>query len=181
MHFSMASSWRSSCAGLTVGLLIMSGLVKADMSTFDFKAFGNFRRMTHTGDTSGQVRLADLPQAAGTWGVGALAGLKGEVLLHDGRLLVSRGEDAQGRVSSSEATDEAVLFAGARVLQWADFEVPSELTRAEFEVFVMSKARASGLDIDVPFPFRLQGRFPHLVWHVVTGLPANTAGGESHG
>ena len=51
---------------------------------FDFHSFGSFRRLSHTGDTSGQVKLADLPQSPGHWGMGALAGLSGEVLLVDG-------------------------------------------------------------------------------------------------
>ncbi|HEX5687106.1 MAG TPA: acetolactate decarboxylase [Ideonella sp.] len=128
--------------------------------------------MSHTGDTGGQVKLADLPQATGGWGVGALAGLKGEVLLRDGRLLVSRGDDPQGRVAAPLAGDEAVLFAAARVRQWAEVTLPAGMTRPQFEAFVLAQAKALGLDVGEPFPFLVQGHYPQLVWHVVTGQPA---------
>jgi alpha-acetolactate decarboxylase len=88
----------ASCSLLVACL--MAGTALASGLLFDFSAFGSFKRMSHTGDTSGQVRLSDLPQTAGTWGVGALAGLTGEILLHDGRLLVSRGEDHRAASSN---------------------------------------------------------------------------------
>ncbi|MFZ9812033.1 MAG: hypothetical protein ACO3DD_02975, partial [Burkholderiaceae bacterium] len=58
-----------------------------------FQHYGNFQRMMHSGDTTAQVELARLDQSAGTWGVGALAGLKGEVIQVDGKILVSFGTD----------------------------------------------------------------------------------------
>ncbi|MCW0203454.1 MAG: acetolactate decarboxylase [Rhodanobacter thiooxydans] len=68
---------------------------------FDFIHFGNFTRMVESGRSDGQVLLADLPQRQGDWGLGATAGLKGEIVQIDGRLLASPGSDAQRRVQVS--------------------------------------------------------------------------------
>lgn len=148
---------------------------------FDFAAFGSFQRMNHTGDTSGQVKLAALPQVAGSWGVGALAGLEGEVLLHDGRLLVSRGDDPFGGVSAPRAGEEAALFAAARVQRWAEVRLPSGMTQARFEAFVLEQGRSIGLDGSAPFPFLLQGSYPKLTWHVVAGKPVAASGDSVRG
>lgn len=144
---------------------------------FDFIHFGHFTRMVESGQSGGQVRLADLPQRKGDWGLGATAGLKGEIVQLDGRLLVSPGSDAQGRVQAPPREEEAVLFAGARVLAWAEVTVPSDMSQAQLESFVREQAASRGLSLEQPFVFRVAGRFPHLMWHVVTGEPA--AGGQA--
>lgn len=168
--------------GAVAAGLMLAGAAWASAVPFEFSAVGSFKRMSHTGDTRGQIKLAELPQGTGNWGVGALAGLTGEVLLHDGRLLVSRGEDHAGKMTAARPEDEAVLFASARVQQWRDIPLTKDMSQAEFEAFVVEQARAHGLNPDQPFPFLVEGRFPVMTWHVVTGqVPRSGHGGGQHG
>ena len=148
--------------------------------TTDFVHHGHFRRMMHTGDTSGRVDLSALPAGAGHWGVGATAGLTGELVQVDGRLLVSPGSDLQGRVRAPLPGERATLFAGARVDRWIDVTVPAAMNQGEFERFVRERAVTAGLSPEQPFVFRVEGRFPELLWHVVTGEPAE-AKPDRHG
>jgi len=157
-------------AALIGTLLIgLSAAVWAAAPPLDFAAFGSFKRMIHTGNTKGEVALSSLPASEGTWGVGALAGLRGELLLYDGRMLVSRGEDHKGGVSAPAPGDQAVLFAAASVKEWREVRIPSDLHEKAFEQFLLEQVKAQGFDRDTPFVFRVNGRFPDLVWHVVTG------------
>jgi alpha-acetolactate decarboxylase len=146
-----------------------------------FVHHGNFQRMMHTGNASGQVALAALSQQSGTWGVGATAGLKGEIVQIDGRLLVSPGSDEQGRVRLPQEGEEAVLFAGGRVQAWQELTVPRDMDSAAFEAFVLERAQSLGLAPDQPFVYRVDGRFPHLLWHVVTGEKGPGGGHGAHG
>lgn len=147
-----------------------------------FSHHGNFQQMVRSGDTAGRVALAALPQQPGFWGVGATAGLRGELIVVDGRLLVSHGSDAQGRVAAPAAAEQALLFAGAQVLAWRDVPVPQDMDAPAFEAFLRRQAVAAGLLPDQPFVFRVEGRFPHLLWHVVTGeAPAGQGGGHGGG
>lgn len=173
-------SLRMHLAALAVILASLGFAVRAVEPRFDFAVFGNFKRMSHTGDSSGQVRLSDLPEGRGAWGVGALADLQGELMLQDGSLLVSRGEDSSGRATAARPGEEAALFAVARVQKWAEVMVPNDMTQAQFESFVLKQANSMGLDGSEPFPFRVQGRYPHLVWHVVTGKAEPGAHGGGH-
>lgn len=142
-----------------------------------FTHVGSFRHMSHTGDTAGQARLASLPQQPGTWGLGATAGLKGEIVQLDGRLLVSPGSDARGALRPPQPDEEALLYASARVQRWVDVPVPRDMEQPQWEVFVRDEAAARGLPPGEPFVFRVEGRFPRMRWHVVTGdAPAGQHG-----
>jgi alpha-acetolactate decarboxylase len=149
--------------------VLLAGASWASSFPFAFVHHGNFQHMMHTGDTSGRVALSALPQQGGTWGLGATAGLKGEVVQVDGRLLVSPGSDATGRVRRPQAGEQVVFFAGGRVQAWREVGVPRDMDQAAFEAFVQERAKDMGLALDQPFVFRVEGRFPHLMWHVVSG------------
>lgn len=152
-----------------IAALLLAGSAWASSLPFAFVHHGNFQRMMHTGNASGVIALMALPQQSGTWGVGATAGLKGEIVQIDGRLLVSPGSDEQGRVRPPQEGERAVLFASGRVQAWQDVTVPRDMDAAAFQAFVQERAKALGLALDQPFVFRTEGRFPHLQWHVVTG------------
>jgi alpha-acetolactate decarboxylase len=165
----------------TASLVIVSmlGALAATAPTaaaerFDVQAYGNFKRVLHAGDTAGKVRLAAVSGRPHTYGVGALAEMRGEVLLWDGRMLVTPGHDSQGRTIGPEPDQEATLFVSARVSEWAEVPIPSDFTRPELEQFVRDAARRRGLSDADPYPFVVKGDFARVLWHVVTGR-----GGES--
>lgn len=167
---------------LSLGLasLFGAGAAWAAAEGSDFFHAGSFRRMMHTGDTAGSVGLDRLPRGPGTWGVGATAGLKGEIVQIDGRVLVSPGHDAQGRVQAPSPGEQALLFASARVASWADIVLPTDMDAAQLEVFVREQAVSRGRSADAPFAFRVEGRFPRLRWHVVTGEASAGGHGGAH-
>jgi len=125
--------------------------------------------MVHSDDTSGKVALSDIQKGSGFWGVGALAGLKGEIIQVDGQVLVSLGTDPDGTVHAPSDGDSAVLWASGKVTDWQSIAVPSNMSQAEFEQFVTDQAQSAGLNMSEPFIFRVTGDYAHLIWHVVTG------------
>ena len=152
---------------------------------FDVRVFGNFERMSQTGDTQGVVKLREILTLPGSFGLGALEGLQGEILLWDGKLLVSRGHSANGATEPSAPADEAVFFAETRVEAWDEMAIPNDMTRVEFELFVLQTAVGRGLSSDRAFPFAVRGSFRRVLWHVVTGASAahsdqNTKAGRIH-
>jgi alpha-acetolactate decarboxylase len=158
-------------------------LALATALPFKFMHYGHFQRMMHTGDTGGKFALSDLSQQPGTWGLGATGGLKGEIIQIDGRLLVSQGTDDKGRVQPPLPGEQAALFANAQVQQWADVIVPVEMEQAQFEAFVIQQAKQHGLSLEYPFVYRVEGLFPKMHWHVVTGevSTGNQGGHRAHG
>lgn len=132
--------------------------------------FGALKDMMMHSDISSKARLADHSGSAGMWGLGAVAGLQGEVFIEDGTPWVSRSEagNPDAVVVDQEAEAEATLLVAARVAGWTPTKLPRKVkTQAELEDFLLKAAREAGFDVDAPFPFRLTGTFSEVQWHVV--------------
>jgi len=143
---------------------------------FNLEVFGSFSQMSQNADASGMVRLESLSGKPGTYGVGALAGLRGEVLIWDGRVLVSRGHDASGRLEPASTSDEANLLVKATVADWAEVETPADMNQSDFESFVRKEAQSRGLDDSMAYPYVVKGRFSRVLWHVAMGVAAGHSG-----
>jgi alpha-acetolactate decarboxylase len=148
---------------------------------FDVRVFGNFERMSRTGDTRGVIKLREILRPPGSYGLGALDGLRGEILLWDGKLLVSRGHSPNGVIEAAVPEDKAVFFVEARVKAWDEVTIPKDITQAEFESFVLQAAAHRGLSPDRAFPFIVRGSFRRILWHVVTGAAAKSDQGAHAG
>jgi alpha-acetolactate decarboxylase len=173
----MSTRFRAGRAlALLAGVAVASWVTAQTVEPAAVQAFGNFKRLAHTGDASAKIALREVPTTAGTYAVGALTGMRGEILVWDGKLLVTRGHSPEGRTEAARADESATLLALANVAAWEEVPVPSDMKQAEFEAFVVKQAAARGLDAAKPFPFLVRGEFPAVLWHVVTG-----AAGSGHG
>ena len=135
-------------------------------------------RDTHAGDTSGKVRLAELPRSPQLYAVGPVASLGGEITIIDGELLLARAEHGKLK-TSSDYEGEASFLVWGTVPQWRD-AVPlgvSAPSHSALEKVIEAKAREAGLDVDKAFPFLLRGTFGSVKYHVV--VPSSTQGGHT--
>jgi alpha-acetolactate decarboxylase len=147
---------------------------------FNISVYGNFQRMFHAGDVSGKITLASIPFFASTYGVGALAGLQGEILVWDGSVLVTPGESVSGSTQPPRTDDQAALLITAQVKEWESVQVPGDMTPAELERFLIDAASSRGIDIKKPFPFLVKGEITDYSWHVVTGAAKRHGSGATH-
>jgi len=163
---------------LAAVLLVVSAAAAA-AEPFGIQAYGGFTKMAHTGSADGVVTLSAISAGSGTYGVGAIAGMRGEILLWDGKLLVPSGHAAKGEVSAPQPDDAAMLFVTEKVAGRTERRVPRDMTHTQFEAYVLDAAHDAGLDATRAFPFVLRGDKLHVEWHVVTRQPA--AGTGHHG
>ena len=68
-----------------------------------------------------------------------------------------------------DTNEQAFLFASGQVTKWQDISVPSDMNQSQLEAFLLEEAKRLGLSTEQPFVFRLQGHYPELHWHDVTG------------
>src|ERR1700739_2429024 len=61
---------------------------------YGVETFGAFRMLILTGDFSSKVPLGSVMAKHPTTGVGAIADARGEITIHDGKLIVSYGREA---------------------------------------------------------------------------------------
>jgi hypothetical protein len=182
--FSDGGFWMAmmSCKVIATALVFCLSVAvgSAAEGPFAISVSGNFKRMLHSGDASGKIALASLLRSAETYGIGALADLRGEIMLWEGKVLITPGESAAGAAQPPGAGDQAALLVTARVREWERITVPDDMPQKAFERWVTDTARARGIDTDRPFPFLVMGAISDYAWHVVTGAGQGRGGG-AHG
>lgn len=134
---------------------------------YDIEAFGAFRMLILAGDFSRKVNLAAAMAKRPTTGVGAVADARGEITIHDGKLIVSYGEGESDRGSQPAADrEDAALLATGTVAAWQTMTVAHDVAPDEIESFLAQMAGARGLDPQGPFPFQIRGTLISYAMHV---------------
>jgi len=132
---------------------------------FGFKAYGVFGKMISQRSYLPVIALKDVVDARATDAVGAVSGLRGEISIIEGRLIVSYGAEC-GTACPSAATETATLLATATARNWRAIAIDKDLDAKGVETFIREQAKASGLDETKPFPFRINGTLTDFVMHV---------------
>lgn len=104
------------------------------------------------------------------YALGALEGLKGELLIMDGQVYTSsQGDTTNNSLDLKQNINFSANFlVGAKVSKWISLDVPKTIkTKSDLEKFVSEKAIEQGFDKADPFPFLLEGPTKSTSWHVV--------------
>ena len=132
--------------------------------------WGGMREVLREGRSEGRVALEDVvgPRSVG---VGATAGLAGEITVVGGRVHVAEVVDAAAqdgvRVRGPAAGEHATLLVLADVDAWSEHGLPDVADLAALEASVRAIAEANGIDPERPFPFRVEGTARSLRLHVI--------------
>lgn len=130
--------------------------------------WGTLREALRDGHDEGRVALADVVRP-GTWGVGALEGLAGEVSVLDGEVWVSRGSAAGVTTTREAGGDQATVLFLAEVDGWTEHTVEADVDPSVLDAWIADRAREAGLDTGRALPFVVEGRLHHLRLHVLGG------------
>jgi hypothetical protein len=136
---------------------------------YDIEAFGAFRGLILSGDFGRKVDLAAAMVRHPTIGVGAVTDARGEITIHDGKLIVSYGREGSHPEAERES---AALLATGLVAAWQTIPVPHDVAPDEIETFLAHMAATHGLDPQGPFPFQVRGTLTSYVMHV-NAAPTN--------
>jgi acetolactate decarboxylase len=151
------------------GLVAISGAVPAQAESaedpFGFKAYGVFSRMITQRNYLPVVALKDAVDGRATDAVGAVSGLRGEISVIEGKLIVSYGVDC-GSSCPAATSETATLLATASAQHWLAVAIDKDLDAKGVETFIRAQAKANGLDETKPFPFRINGAITDFVMHV---------------
>lgn len=128
--------------------------------------YGALRNMMHRGDITAKVDLRDLADRPHLYALGAVAQLKGEVLVLGGEAFIAKAMDGQVSLDTT-MHHEAALLVTAEVAEWKSYPLPDEdLTKDALQTFIATQAEAHGLDPSGPFPFMIKG-MTSFDWHVI--------------
>jgi len=132
------------------------------------KDYGSFLGMLQRQDYAPKVPLKEAIAGPGWYAIGALADLRGEITVLDGRVLLSFGKSMDGKIGQREAGEaQATLLASAKVEDWHSISIPRAMNQNELHAFILDQAAASGLAADRPWPFLIRGDILDYRWHVI--------------
>lgn len=124
---------------------------------------GVMRNTMFNGQLAGLIQLDSIAKP-GTYGIGPLEYLRGEVLLLDGTVFVSTAAKGRSMTVVQQPEVRAPFFVHQHVETWTTVELPdSVVDLIKLDAFLTSH---SG-DIGAPFAFRMQGVFTSVDAHIV--------------
>ena len=154
---------------LTASILLLSAsaVFAAATTTYDVRWQGSLRAV-HGGDVSGKVPLQQFKDKKNLYAVGPVADLDGEITAIRGRIYIAR-------VKHGKITTDSDLSTSASFLVWSEVgawlpPVPlgaKVVTHAQLEKQIETLATKTGIDTSRPFPFKLEGVFDLVDYHVL--------------
>ena len=140
----------------------------ASESGFEMGWYGALRSIMQKGDLSGQIDVESLVAKPHVYALGAMEGLKGELLVWDGRPIIAQVKDSS-LLLSPKAEGKAALAVYASVPHWSEvIPIPYNVrTYAALENFIQTAARKAELDVEQPFPFLIEATVNKLDYHII--------------
>jgi len=127
------------------------------------RATGAMRNTMFNGQLAGLIDMDSLA-LPGTFGIGPLEYLRGEVLVLDGEVYTSAVNNSGSMLVTRDQGMKAPFFVHQTVKQWTEVQLPdSVMDLAGLDRFLT--ARYAGLK--EPFAFRLSGPFARVEVHIV--------------
>lgn len=137
--------------------------------------WGAMREVLALGKSQARLKLADVVKEPHAYGVGAVAGLMGEVTILNGKAYVAQLE-GEFVTSTILPEHEATLLAAAYVPTWQSLAIESTFDSDQLMAFIKSQAQQNNINTDEPFPFLIEGRLSASA-HIINGS-CPRAGGE---
>lgn len=155
---------------LLVLLTGLSACSDAPRSSWDDQVeyVGALRAIMHQNDVTPKTFLDQLTPGDSLYGLGAVAYLKGEIIVLEGEPIVATADSSDSVTLSNDPKTGACLMVATHVASWSEVAIPAEIsTQAALEDFIVGAADQWGVNTEKPFPFRLEGRFKSMDWHVI--------------
>ena len=164
-----------SCLAVCLGLLPNCARSRSVTPSIpEVRVWGALRAIMHEGKTGPNVSLAEVA-GPHVYGVGALSGLRGEILLIDGVAFTSIAEGG-GLVVHQSTTEAATLLVAARVPVWKSVPISSPIGGEELDDRLEALAREHGFDVEKAFPLVIESSVVDAEWHVLDGSKGATGG-----
>jgi len=119
-----------------------------------------------SGDISKQILTDTISDKTNLYALGAHEDLEGEIQIFNGVALNSKAVDSQLTLNDSMNV-AASLLVYANVSDWSESISISFASKSAFESLIINTAIKSGLDIEKPIPFLLEGDAFSIDWHVI--------------
>lgn len=128
---------------------------------------GAMSNVMRKGILSASIRL-DALEPAHLFAVGPVENLRGEITILDGTAYIATLTESGAETIHTTCDVGAPFMVYAHVSIWGDSHpVPAVKNLPELEAEIAAAAQSVGLDLDIAFPFWIQGTIAHAKYHVI--------------
>lgn len=162
---------------LIIGFLLIGTL--AFIQQPEVKVAGAMKNIMVKGDLSAYLNL-DTINKTNLYGIGPVAGLKGEIMVVDGKIYTTAITGNQLEHHESKVS-EAAMLVYSYIPKWKPITINAVISSyAELEVFVEKTAGANGFNTDKPFAFKLIATPEKVNYHVIDWEKGTTHTMDNH-
>lgn len=149
---------------LITGLLLIGTLMLIQVP--EVKVAGAMKNIMMKGDLSAHLNL-DTLNKTNLYGLGPVAGLKGEIMVLDGKAYTTSVDGNELNNKENKIAD-AAMFVYSYVPKWKATTIDAAISSyAEFELLIEKTTAANGFDTDKPFPFKVVATTAKVSYHVI--------------
>lgn len=136
----------------------------------EIRAWGSMREVLGEGRDEARIALSAVARP-GRWGVGALAGLQGEIWIADGAAWIAEPDaNREGiRVRPAREDDSAALLVLASVPAWTEHPLPACADLDALEMAIAERLAELGRPVAQPTAVRVRGVARGAAFHVIAG------------
>ncbi len=128
----------------------------------EVKVSGALRNIMIDGDLSAHVNLDTLDKTH-LYGLGPVAGLKGEMAIIDG-IIYSTFKEGDKLISQQNKASLAAMLVYSKVEKWKEISLNANINNySALEDLVKQTAQKAGYDIEKPFVFRIKAPLQKLL------------------
>ena len=146
--------------------LLMSCQGKQEPYQVSYQAYGKLMEIMQQNQLQARVNIADLTLDAESYGLGAMEGLKGEILISGGKVMTSLAYPDSIIMQNTNAISAALLVT-TEVTGWTSIEINSSENMKGLEALIQSKAEGLLLDTNEVIPFKIEASPKTLNWHII--------------
>ncbi len=118
------------------------------------------------GNLSSYVNLDTLKKEK-LYGLGPVAGLKGEIMIVDGKVYASTVV-AGKIVNTTNSISEVAMLVYVNTKDWQEVDTTTTLNSyEELEAFIEQLAKQNGYSLSEPFAFRIEATAPSINYHII--------------
>lgn len=145
----------------------------------EVKVAGALRNIMIVGDLSAHVNLDTLDKTH-LYGLGPVAGLKGEIVVIDGTVYSTSKEENELKNQENKAS-LAAMFVYSKVKKWKEISIHSVVKNyTELENLIKQTAQKNGYNTERPFAFKIKTSPSKTAWHVIDWKPGTKHTMENH-
>ncbi len=145
----------------------------------DVQIHGKLKEIMMQNQLQSRIDLNEIELNSKRYGLGALAGLEGEIMILEGKPFISKAIEGQVLMESSRDYGAALLVS-SEVEEWTTTNLKSLSDLGSLEKLIEEKAKEENLKTEGIIPFMIKGKINRIEWHIINAVEATEASHEAY-